>query len=320
MNNTNLAIVVPCYNEEAVIESTAGQLGEVLDSMIRRGLISAASRIYFVDDGSSDKTWLIIGLLSERDSKFCGVKLSRNRGHQNALLAGLRAAEGDVVLTIDADLQDDITVIPEMVEQYAAGAEIIYAVRSSRTTDTFFKRLTAQSFYKLMGAFGVQTVYNHADFRLMSRRAVAALLEFREVNLYLRGIIPLLGFRSCSVSYERKERFAGETKYPLRKMIGLALNAITSFSTIPLRMITGVGFFVLAGTVVTALWVLWVRFFTDIAYAGWASTLLPIIFLGGIQIFCTGILGEYLGKIYTEVKDRPRFFIEKVIDNGTEQK
>ena len=240
-----------------------------------------------------------------------GVKLSRNRGHQNALLAGLLSADGDAVVSIDADLQDDVAVIEQMVDEYRRGIDIVFGVRKRRDTDTFFKRATARAFYGLMGWLGAGSVSDHADFRLMSRRAIEALGQFREVNLFLRGIVPLLGFRTAVVEYDRGERFAGESKYPLKKMLAFALEGVTSFSVVPLRLITLIGFSVFALTVAMTLWVLWVRVFTDEAVPGWASTVLPLYFVGGVQILCLGVIGEYLGKIYAEVKARPRYFIDQ---------
>jgi glycosyltransferase involved in cell wall biosynthesis len=241
-----------------------------------------------------------------------GIKLSRNRGHQNALLAGMFSAEGDMIVSIDADLQDDIDAIRAMVEKYLEGCEVVYGVRKRRRTDSFFKRFTAETFYRLLAFLGAQTIYNHADYRLLSRRAIEALKEFREVNLFLRGIIPLIGFESAVVYYDRNARFAGESKYPLRKMIALALDAVTSFSVVPLRFITLIGFGVFFLTACMIVFILWVRFFTDLAIPGWASTLLPIYLLGGIQILCLGVIGEYLGKLYAESKARPRYLIEQI--------
>lgn len=308
-----LGIVVPCYNEEAVINETALRLLTLLTRLTDAHLVDVTSKVWFVDDGSKDKTWASIEALSGTDSRIGGIKLSRNRGHQNALLAGLFTAEGDVLVSIDADLQDDVNVIEAMVRENLSGADIVYGARRKRESDSWFKRVTAEGFYRLMATLGVDTVFNHADFRLMSRRAIEVLKEFREVNLFIRGIVPLIGFRSAIVHYDRAERFAGESKYPLRKMFGLALDAITSFSVVPLRLITLLGFIVFAATLVITGWIVWTRFFTDNAVPGWASTVLPMYLLGGIQIFCIGIIGEYLGKIYKETKARPRFIIEKVV-------
>jgi glycosyltransferase involved in cell wall biosynthesis len=285
---------------------------KLLERLTETGKISDKSRIYFVDDGSRDRTWEIIDSFVADGLPVVGIKLTRNRGHQNALLAGLFTSEGDIAISIDADLQDDINAIEEMLDRFHAGCDVVYGVRRRRTTDSFFKRFTAESFYRLISWFGAQTVFNHADYRLLSRRAIEALTQFREVNLFLRGIVPLIGYESAVVYYDREARFAGESKYPLRKMIGLALDAITSFSVVPLRLITLIGFVVFLFTTIMSAFTLWIRFFTTIAVPGWASTLLPIYFLGGVQILCLGVIGEYLGKIYGESKARPRFLIEQV--------
>jgi glycosyltransferase involved in cell wall biosynthesis len=308
-----LAIVVPCYNEEEVLPDTAQRLSLLLAGLIRAGKISGSSQIYFVDDGSRDGTWRLISALASTHRQFCGIKLSRNRGHQNALIAGLFSARGDILVSVDADLQDDIEAIAEMIDKYRDGAEIVYGVRNARDTDTTFKRVTASAFYRLMRTLGAESVDNHADYRLMSRRAVECLREYPEVNLYLRGIVPLIGFKSAIVYYDRGKRVAGTSKYPLRKMLGLALDAITSFSVIPLRLVTLLGFTVAAGSMVVALWALWVKFVADDAVPGWTSVVLPMYFLGGVQILCLGIFGEYLGKVYSEVKARPRYFIEAIV-------
>jgi polyisoprenyl-phosphate glycosyltransferase len=303
--------VVPCFNEEEVLCETARRLLALLETMTACGQVGADSQVVFVDDGSRDRTWGMIEALASSDHRVGGLKLSRNRGHQNALLAGLYTCEADVLLSVDADLQDDIGVIPEMMQEYARGAHVVYGVRNDRTSDGVFKRVTAQTFYRLIRALGAESVYNHADFRLMSARAVEALKEFREVNLFLRGIVPLIGFKSAIVYYTRSERLAGKSKYPLRKMIALALDAVTSFSVAPLRFITGIGFLVFLLSGAMGLWTIWVKLFTDRAVPGWASTLLPIYLLGGIQILCIGVIGEYLGKVYQETKARPRYIIEK---------
>lgn len=308
-----LGIVVPCYNEEDVLPETVKRLAELLERLRASGRVTPDSKVLFVDDGSRDRTWPLIEEFAAVDPRVGGVKLSRNRGHQNALLAGLFTAEGDVLASVDADLQDDIEVLDRMLDEYRGGAEVVYGVRDDRSSDSFFKRATAKAFYRLMDALGVDTVYNHADFRLMSRRAVDAAKEFREVNLFLRGIVPLIGFRSAVVYYDRFERFAGVSKYPLRKMLGLALNAITAFSVVPLRLITLTGFAVFSLSVAMVAWTLWTRMYSGEAVPGWASTLIPIYFLGGIQILCIGIIGEYLGKVYQETKARPRYIIEKVV-------
>ena len=308
-----LGIVVPCYNEEEVLTETASRLSTFMAEVIAEGLVDAASKIWFVDDGSKDRTWSLIENLSASNPMLAGIKLSRNRGHQNALLAGLFTAEGDVLISIDADLQDDIQVMKSMLLDHQRGIDVVYGVRKKRDSDTWFKRVTAEGFYKFIGVMGVESVFNHADYRLMSRRALEALKEFREVNLFLRGIVPLIGFKSSIVYYDRVERFAGESKYPLSKMLALALDAITSFSSVPLRMITFIGFTVFAATLAITGWTLWIRFFSDTAVPGWASTVLPMYLLGGIQIFCIGVIGEYLGKIYREVKARPRYIIERIV-------
>lgn len=309
---TVLAVVSPCYNEQEVLPETCRRMVKLLERLTETGKISDKSRIYFVDDGSRDRTWEIIDSFVADGLPVVGIKLTRNRGHQNALLAGLFTSEGDIAISIDADLQDDINAIEEMLDRFHAGCDVVYGVRRRRTTDSFFKRFTAESFYRLISWFGAQTVFNHADYRLLSRRAIEALTQFREVNLFLRGIVPLIGYESAVVYYDREARFAGESKYPLRKMIGLALDAITSFSVVPLRLITLIGFVVFLFTTIMSAFTLWIRFFTTIAVPGWASTLLPIYFLGGVQILCLGVIGEYLGKIYGESKARPRFLIEQV--------
>lgn len=310
---SSLAIVVPCFNEQEVLPETTRQLESLMRSFIAEGLIARNSAIYYVDDGSRDDTWAIVERLAERNEFVRGVKLSRNSGHQNALIAGLFAAEGDVLISVDADLQDDLDVIREMLIKYRAGVDIVLGVRKERTTDTFLKRFTAESYYKLLNFMGVEVVFNHADYRLMSRNAVESLRGFQEVNLFLRGIIPLLGYRVDTVMYDRKERFAGESKYPLSKMLALAWQGITSFSALPLRMITWLGLIISLVSLGISLWVLNIRFFTNEAIPGWASTVLPIYFLGGIQFFCIGIIGEYVAKIYMETKRRPRYFIEKLL-------
>lgn len=306
-----LSIVIPCYNEEEVLEETAKQIKSLLLRLVERDVIHKNSQIYFVDDGSADKTWEIIEALADKHNIFRGIKLSRNRGHQNALLAGLYTAEGGAIVSIDADLQDDVNIIEEMIVKHAQGCEIVYGVRKQRNKDTFFKKWTAQGFYKLMLLMGVDIEYNHADFRLMGRRSIEALREFGEVNLFLRGIVPLVGYKSTVVEYDRIERFAGESKYTLMKMLSFAWNGITSFSIVPLRMITALGFFTLCFTFLMSIWIVAVKLFTGLAAPGWASTVLPIYFLGGVQIFSIGIIGEYLGKIYSETKSRPRYIIEK---------
>jgi glycosyltransferase involved in cell wall biosynthesis len=304
-----LGIVVPCYNEQDVLDETARRLGALLDRMVDSGLIARSSAVYFVDDGSRDRTWEIIQRLSA-DPRMRGIKLTRNRGHQNALFAGLMDAEGDVLISVDADLQDDLNVMEDMLRLHIDGCDIVYGVRADRTTDTWFKRFTAESYYRALGALGVQVVFNHADYRLLSRRTLEALAGFKEVNLFLRGIIPQLGFRTATVEYARGERFAGESKYPLRKMLALALEGVTSFTAAPLRAITGLGFLVCLGSFAMVAWALLARLLTDAAMPGWASTVVPIYFLGGVQLLCLGVIGEYLAKIYMEVKARPRYLID----------
>ncbi len=309
----NLGIVVPCYNEEEVLPETAKRLTALIDRLVSRGKISPDSKMVFVDDGSRDRTWALIEEFAARDRHVSGIKLSRNCGHQNALIAGLFTAEGDVLVSIDADLQDDIETIEEMVDLYLAGADIVYGVRKRRETDTAFKRISALGFYRVINWLGAESIYNHADYRLMSRRAIEALKDYREVNLYLRGIVPLIGFKSAIVHYDRSSRFAGVSKYPLRRIIGLALDAITAFSLVPLRVITATGFVIFAGSMMVTLWALWVRLFTNDALPGWSSIVLPLYFLGGLQILCLGVIGEYLGRVYSETKARPRFFIDRVV-------
>ena len=308
-----LTIVVPCYDEEEALPETALRLTNLLERLRKEGRIAVNSRIMFIDDGSRDRTWQLIERLSRDDGRIGGIKLSRNRGHQNALLAGLFTTDGDVLVSVDADLQDDIEIIGDMLKQHAQGAHIVYGVRDNRTSDGVFKRASAQGFYRMIRALGVESVYNHADFRLLSRRAVDALKDFGEVNLFLRGIVPLIGFKSSVVYYARTERVAGISKYPLHKMLALALDAVTSFSVAPLRMISVLGVMVFLFSAGMGAWTLWVRLFTERAVPGWTSTLLPIYALGGLQILCVGILGEYMGKVYQETKRRPRYIIEKVL-------
>ncbi|HAX82944.1 MAG TPA: glycosyltransferase [Ruminococcaceae bacterium] len=314
METKTLYILAPCYNEEAVLPITSKIFLDKLNSLIDGGKISAQSRVVFVDDGSKDKTWEIIESLHELDQKFVGVKLSRNRGHQNALLGGMSTVvnDCDMIVTIDADAQDDVNAIDKMVDDYYSGSEIVYGVRASRETDTFFKRTTAQGFYKFMSMMGVETVYNHADFRLMSSRAVKALLDFKEVNLFLRGMVPLVGFKSSSVTYDRAPRVAGESKYPLKKMLAFAFDGITSFSIKPIRVITSLGGITLFLSLIFAIYAL-VSFFVNKTVPGWTSTVLSIWFFGSLQLLAIGVVGEYIGKIYLETKSRPRFFIEKYL-------
>ncbi|HEX5127091.1 MAG TPA: glycosyltransferase family 2 protein [Rhodocyclaceae bacterium] len=305
-----IGLVIPCYNEESVLRETTQRLIRLLGEMREDGLIGADSAVFYVDDGSRDATWQLICELSTQHSCVCGIKLSRNRGHQNALLAGLLTAPGDLLISVDADLQDDLDVIPKMVRAYKNGDDIVYGVRSRRDTDTFFKRLTAEGYYKLLAAMRVQIIFNHADYRLMSRRALESLREYREVNLFLRGMIPLLGYRTSTVEYDRAERFAGESKYPLGKMLSLAWQGVTSFSTFPLRLITAIGSLVSLVSLGLAVWALITRVFTNDALPGWASTVIPTYFLGGVQLLSLGVIGEYVAKIFNETKSRPRFHID----------
>lgn len=309
----NLTIVVPCYNEEAVIPETVPRLTALLERLVQSGKIAPGSCVLLVDDGSKDKTWPMIESYAGASMPVVGVKLSCNRGHQNALLAGLFCADTDAAVSIDADLQDDENAIETMVDRFNEGCEIVYGVRSRRDTDSAFKRTTAVAFYRLMSWMGTRTIHNHADFRLLSRRAIEALKQYPETNLYLRGIIPLLGFRFATVEYERSARFAGDSKYPLRKMLGLALNAITSFSVVPLRVISVTGLLVSLGTLVVSAWALWTALVSARAVPGWASTVLPIYFLGGVQLLSLGVIGEYVGKLYVEAKRRPRYFVEQIV-------
>ena len=313
--NDILYLVIPCYNEEAVLHETAKQLLEKMNSMFERGMISRESKIMFVNDGSKDKTWEIIEELHASNPIYSGVKLSRNKGHQNALLAGLMTAKekADMTISLDADLQDDVDVIDQMVEKYYQGNDVVYGVRSARKTDTFFKKFTAQGFYKVMQAMGVEIVYNHADYRLMSKRAMEGLSQFKEVNLFLRGIVPLIGYKSDVVTYERHERFAGESKYPLKKMLAFATDGITSFSIKPIRLITTCGILIFAISLVMLLYFLIVHFMGR-TVAGWTSMIVSIWAIGGLQLLAIGIVGEYIGKIYLETKERPKYIIETVLD------
>ncbi|MCQ2327212.1 MAG: glycosyltransferase family 2 protein [Bacteroidales bacterium] len=310
-----LYIVVPCYNEKEVLHETAKRLKEKLSSLVAKDIISKESRILFVNDGSKDNTWKIIQDLHQKDKVFCGLCLSRNRGHQNALLAGLMTAKdyADIVISMDADLQDDINAVDAMIEKYQQGADIVYGVRSSRENDTFFKRNTALGFYKFMELLGADTVYNHADYRLMSKRALEGLAEFNEVNLFLRGLVPMVGYKSDIVTYERGERFAGESKYPLKKMISFAIDGITSLSIKPITLITRLGVIIFLVSLVMLIYTI-IRHFTGHTITGWSSLIISIWMLGGLQLFAIGVIGEYIGKIYLESKHRPRYIIaEKLI-------
>ena len=310
-----LAIVVPCYNEEEVLEIASGALREVLEDLIKKEKISSDSFVMFVNDGSKDKTWNLIEKEHEKYPEMIkGVKLAGNVGHQYALTAGLLTAVkmSDILVSIDADLQDDVSVIEEMIDKFHEGKDIVYGVRRKRNTDTFFKRTTALMFYKLMNFFGAKTVYNHADFRLMSKRSVEEFSKYEESNLFLRGLVPLIGYESDSVYYDRKERVAGESKYPLKKMIALAFNGISSLSIKPITMITGLGALIIVLSSLAAIYAL-VSYFLGLVVAGWTSLILSIWFIGGVQLLSIGLIGQYIGKIYLEVKHRPRYNIEKVI-------
>lgn len=310
MNTPVLYIVIPCYNEQEVLPVTSPLFLKKLTDLIEKGRIAPESRVVFVNDGSKDDTWAIIQRLAKEDDHFEGVCLSRNRGHQNALLGGLMTVKDrcDITISIDCDGQDDIDAMDEMVEQYRQGCEVVYGVRSKRDTDTFFKRFSAEGFYKLMNWMGTQVVFNHADYRLMSSRVLNEFSNFKEVNIFLRGMVPLVGFKSTSVYYERAERMAGESHYPLKKMLALAFDGITSLSVKPIRLITGFGFLVSVVSFVGVIWAI-VRAIMGATVAGWASTTSIVCFMGGIQLLCLGVIGEYIGKIYMETKARPRYII-----------
>ena len=313
---TKLYIVIPCYNEETVLLETASRLREKMHSLMSEGIITDDSKVILVDDGSSDKTWELITKIHYSDRMFSGCKLTRNQGHQNALLSGLDCARGkcDAVISMDADLQDDINVIDEFVKKYEEGNEIVYGVRSSRISDTFFKCKTAGIFYKLMKLMGAEIVTNHADYRLLGSRALEGLFEFNEVNLFLRGIVPLVGYKSAKVYYDRKERYAGESKYPLKKMISFALDGITSFSIKPIKMITSLGVIFVLVSGIMLLYSL-ISYFTGHSVSGWASLITSIWLLGGLQLLAIGIIGEYIGKVFLETKKRPRYIIEEFLDD-----
>jgi polyisoprenyl-phosphate glycosyltransferase len=315
--NSILYIVIPCYNEETVLPITSKMFLDKLTSLIRSNKISDSSRILFVNDGSKDKTWEIICNLAKQNEHFIGISQSRNRGHQNAVLAGLMEAKDkcDITISIDCDGQDDINAMDEMVEQYHQGCEIVYGVRSKRDTDTFFKRFTAEGFYKLLNWMGAEVVYNHADYRLVSSRVLKEFANFKEVNLFLRGMFPLVGFKSTSVYYERHERIAGESHYPLSKMLALAFDGITSLSVKPIRIITALGTVIAGLSFLGVIWSIVMRLMGN-AVAGWSSMTCIICLLGGVQLICIGVLGEYIGKIYMEVKHRPRY----IISERTEEK
>ena len=307
-----LYIIIPCYNEQAVLPITAPMFLDKLNSLAAAGKISGDSRILFVNDGSKDETWNIIKDLSRQDEHYIGICQSRNRGHQNAVLAGLMEAKDccDITISIDCDGQDDINAMDAMVDAYLDGCDVVYGVRSSRETDTFFKRFTAQSFYKFLAAMGAEVVYNHADYRLISARVLKEFANFKEVNLFLRGLVPLVGFKSTSVTYSRAERIAGESHYPLKKMIALAVDGITSLSVKPLQMIMGFGLFVAVISFIGCLWAL-ITALCGHPASGWASMTCIICFVSGVQLICLGVIGEYIGKIYLETKQRPRYIISE---------
>lgn len=311
---TKLYIAVPCYNEEAVLQDSAEKLRAKLCTMMEGGLISRDSRIVFIDDGSRDRTWQLVCELHAADAIYSGIKLSRNRGHQNALMCGLMTLrdEADAVISIDADLQDDIEVFDEMVRRYEDGCDVVYGVRSKRATDTFFKRFTAEGYYKVLDRMGAKVIFNHADFRLMSRRALQAFSEFKETNLFLRGLVPMVGFKSDIVAYERSERLAGESKYPLKKMLALAWEGITSLSTKPIKLITRLGMLIFLVSLVMLVYTV-VRFLMGATETGWASLAVSIWAIGGLQMMAIGIIGEYIGKIYLETKQRPRYIVEEYL-------
>ena len=313
-------LVVPCYNEEAVLPETVSRLTEKMKTLIAAGHADENSRFLLVDDGSKDKTWELICRFCEENPLCAGLKLAHNRGHQNALLAGLMAAKekADCAISLDADLQDDIDALDGFLAKFEEGCDVVYGVRNKRDTDSFFKRSTARGFYKVMKMLGVDVVYDHADYRLMSRRALEALGDYKEVNLFLRGIVPLIGYRSDYVYYDRHERFAGESKYPLKKMISFALDGITSFSVKPLKLISNLGILISILSVLGLLYAL-ISYFVGVTVAGWTAIVCSIWLLGGIQLLCIGVLGGNIGKIYSEVKARPRFRVETYLENGESQ-
>lgn len=312
---TKLYLAVPCYNEEEALPITAKMLTEKFEKLIAAGRISEESRMVFIDDGSGDRTWEIISELYQSNPYVMGIKLSINRGHQNALLCGLLEIKdkADAVISIDADLQDDIDAFDKMLDKYEAGCDIVYGVRSKRETDTFFKRFTAEFYYKLLNRMGAKIVFNHADYRLLSRRALEGLAEFKEVNVFIRGVVPMIGYKSDVVTYERSERIAGESKYPLKKMLALALEGVTSLSIKPIRLVTWVGGISFGISLLMLLYFI-VRYFLDATVAGWASTIVSVWAIGGLQLLAIGIIGEYIGKIYLETKSRPRYIIETFLE------
>ncbi len=313
---TKLYLAIPCYNEEEVLRDSAEKLLNKYNKMMSERKITKDSKIVFIDDGSKDKTWQIISELHKEYSVFQGIKLSRNRGHQNALLAGLMTLKdkADAIISIDADLQDDINTFDEMVKKYEEGCDVVYGVRSKRETDTFFKRFTAEGFYKILNKMGAKVIFNHADFRLMSKRALEAFSFYKETNIFLRGMVPLIGYKSDIVTYERFERLAGESKYPLKKMLALAWEGVTSMSIQPIRMITWLGAIVFAISIIMIIYSL-VSFFIGVAVSGWASLLCSIWAIGGLQLLAIGVIGEYIGKIYLETKRRPRFIVEEFLED-----
>jgi len=313
---TKLYLAIPCYNEEEVLRDSAGKLLNKYNALMESGKITSDSKIVFIDDGSKDKTWEIIEALHADNPVFQGIKLSRNRGHQNALLCGLMTLKdkADAVISIDADLQDDINAFDEMLEKYEQGCDVVYGVRSKRETDTFFKRFTAEAFYKILNKMGAKVIFNHADFRLMSRRALDAFSQYKETNIFLRGMVPLVGYKSDIVTYERFERLAGESKYPLKKMLALAWEGITSLSVQPIRMITWLGAIIFIISIIMIIYSL-ISLIVGTAVSGWTSLLCSIWALGGLQLLAIGIIGEYIGKIYLETKRRPRFIVEEYLED-----
>lgn len=309
-----LYIVIPCYNEQAVLAQTAAAVINNLRQMVAQGLIHKNSKLVFVDDGSTDQTWQMIQTFHQQNDCVQGISLSKNSGHQNALLAGLLTVRefADMVISLDADLQDDIEVIPQFVKEYYNGFDVVYGVRSTRKTDGRFKRLSARSFYKLMHHMGVEIVYDHADYRLMSKRAIDSLAEFKEVNLFLRGIVPLIGFKTTTVSYERHSRAAGESKYPLKKMLSFAFDGITSFSIRPIRMITALGLLIFLCSIIMLIYFL-VIYLSGNTVSGWTSTIISVWAIGGLELLSIGVVGEYIGKIYLETKHRPRFIVDQYL-------